>query len=580
MTDKERAMNISTAGRTVQLLKRICDTKTATQSFLPPAGEKITLPLRAAQQPIPRATPESQGISSDHIRHFLEELESGEDLYIQNALILRNGKLLCAASYGTQTLDAPKYTFSACKSITSLAIGLLTDDGLLHLHDTLDELFPELSSVTPRRLREVSVEDLLTMRTGIAFSEPQSATESQWLRGILSDTPTDEPGTVFHYNSLNSYLLSVIVSRVSGESLSTFLQRRLFDPLGITDTFWERSGEGIEKGGWGLYIRPEDMAKLGQLVMNGGIWHGKQLISQSYLSAATSAHATPPVLLGDFDYGYHIWVGRSENTFLFNGMLGQNVLGYRDSGILIATNAGADTDYQEGRFFEIVSRYFGGTFPDILPEDTAAFARLRERVRALSYYSRPSEAPDERAAPFLHRNFATDDPCAPSTGLLPVLLQIMHNNYTAGLHSVAISQRGIYPELIYREADAVHRFPVGLGRPVISELSFHGDRFRVAAHGRFTHDEEDRRVFYIRLDFLETPSVRILKLILTSEGLILRQTETPGVPYFFEKLRIAAQQPLLRPVLHLAVGGSEEEYLRYKAQRLLSPEIRLRSISD
>lgn len=578
MTDKENAMNISTAGRTVQLLKRICDTKNATQAFLPPTGEKISLPLRAAQQPLPRVTPESQGISSDHVRHFLEELGSGGDLYMQNVLILRNGKLLCAAAYGAQMVDAPKYTFSACKSVTSLAIGLLIDDGMLHLDDTLGELFPDLlSPVTSRRLREVTVEDLLTMRSGIQFSEPQSATESQWLRAIFSDTPSDEPGTMFHYNSLNSYMLSVIVRRVSGESLSSFLQRRLFDPMGITDTLWERSSEGIEKGGWGLYIRAEDMAKLGQLVMNGGSWHGKELISRSYLTAATTAHVTPPEQLGDFDYGYHIWVGRTENTFLFNGMLGQNILGYRDSGILIAANAGADTDYQEGRFFEIVSRYFGGTFPDTLPNDAAALERLRTCVRDLSYYNRAIEAPDERAALFLHRNFIADDPHAPSTGLLPVLLQIVHNNYTAGLHSLALSQRGIYPELIYREADAVYRLPIGLGRPFISELSFHGDIFRVAAHGRFTHDEEERLVFYIRLDFLETPSVRILKLVLTENGLLLKQTETPGVPYFCQKLLTAAQLPLFRPVLLLAVGGSEEEYLRYKAQRILSPDLRMRS---
>ncbi|MBR3704178.1 MAG: serine hydrolase [Oscillospiraceae bacterium] len=569
-------MNISTAGRTVQLLKRICDTKTATQAFLPPAGEKRSLPLRAAQQPFPRATPESQGISSDHIRRFLEELGRGKDLYMQNVLILRNGKLLCAAAFGAQTLDAPKYTFSACKSVTSLAIGLLIDDGALHLDDTLGELFPDLlSPVTSRRLREVTVEDLLTMRSGIQFSEPQSVTENHWLRAIFSDAPADEPGAVFHYNSLNSYLLSVIIRSISGESLSALLQRRLFEPMGITDTLWERSGEGIEKGGWGLYIRPEDMAKLGQLVMNGGIWHGKRLISQTYLTAATTAHAAPPVQLGSFDYGYHIWIGRKENTFLFNGMLGQNVLGYRDSGILIATNAGADTDYQEGRFFEIVSRYFGVAFPDILPSDAEAYTRLRACVHELSAYNRPNEVPDERAAPFLHRNFVADDPCSKSTGLLPVLLQIVHNNYTTGLHSIAISQRGIYPEIIYREMDAVHRFPIGLGKPVISELIFHGDCFRVAAYGRFTHDEEDRSVFYVRLDFLETPSVRILKLVLTENGFLLKQTETPGVPYFYQKLLMAAQQPLLRPVLLLAVGGSEDDYLLYKAQRLLSPEIRL-----
>lgn len=571
-------MNISTAGRTVQLLKRICDTKTATQAFFSPPGEKTSLPLRPAQQPFPRVTPESQGISSDHIRRFLEELGRGKDLYIQNVLILRHGKLLCAASYGAQMLDAPKYTFSACKSVTSLAIGLLIDDGLLHPDDTLSDLFPDLlSPITSRRLREVSIEDLLTMRSGIQFSEPQSVTENQWLRAIFADTPTDEPGSIFHYNSLNSYLLSVIVRRISGDSLSTFLQQRLFDPLGITDTFWERSAEGAEKGGWGLYIRPEDMAKLGQLVMNGGVWNGKQLISQVYLTDATSAHATPPEQLGDFDYGYHIWVGRKENTFLFNGMLGQNVLGYRDTGILIATNAGADTDYQEGRFFEIVSRYFGGAFPDTLPNDAVAFSNLRTCIQDLSYYNRPGEIPDDRATPFLHRNFVADDPNAPSTGLLPVFLQIVHNNYTTGLHSIALSQRGIYPELIYREADAIHRLPIGLGRPIISELSFHGDTFRIAAHGRFTHDEEERRIFYIRLDFLETPSVRILKLVLTENGLLLKQTEEPGVPYFYNKLLSASQQPLLRPVLLFAAGGSEEDYLRYKAQRVLSPEIQMLS---
>ncbi|MBR7146219.1 MAG: hypothetical protein IKD11_00685, partial [Oscillospiraceae bacterium] len=84
-----------------------------------------------------------------------------------------------------------------------------------------------------------------------------------------------------------------------------------------------------------------------------------------------------------------------------------------------------------------------------------------------------------------------------------------------------------------------------------------------------------RSVFYVRLDFLETPSVRILKLVLTENGLLLKQTETPGVPYFYQKLLAAAQQPLLRPVLLLAVGGSEDDYLLYKSQRILSPEIRL-----
>ena len=155
-----------------------------------------------------------------------------------------------------------------------------------------------------------------------------------------------------------------------------------------------------------------------------------------------------------------------------------------------------------------------------------------------------------------------------------MVLQSLHNNYTAGVVSVAVSVRGGLPELIYRERDAIYRLPVGLGAPRVSQLDLRGDVYQVAALGRFTHDEEERPVFYIRLDFLETPCVRIVKLILDGDGLLLRQEETPGVPYVFQKLRLAAQSPLYKPLLLVAAGGTDEDFLRYKTLQILSPEIR------
>lgn len=570
-------MNLSTASRTYQLLTRIFDPRAATEPFLPPRGEKAPLPLREPQQPFPRATPESQGIPSDHIRKFLQELGRGGDLYMQDALVLRRGKLLCAASFGSQVLTAPKHTFSACKSVTSLAIGLLVDDGLLSPEDKVADLFEDqATAAVRRRLKTMSVEDLLTMRAGVLFGEAEALSEPDWVRAFLNSSLKGEPGTEFHYNSLNTYMLSAIIRRKTGKGLAEFLQERLFDPMGITDIHWETCPAGIEKGGWGLYIRPEDMAKLGQLVLDGGVWNGQRLLSEEYLRTATTAHAAPPPELGDFDYGYQIWVGRKSPSFLFNGMLGQNVLGFRDSGILLVTNAGSDTDYQESRYFEIVDRYFGGRFPDALPEDPDAFARLQEAVAALSAYRNDPQRLDSRAEPFLDRSFQADDPRAASVGLLPVSLQALHNCYSSGLASVAVSIRGGQPELIYREKDATHRLPVGLGRPEISQLDFCGNVFQVAASGRFTHDEEERPVFYIQLAFLETPCVRTLKLIRTREGLLLRQTETPGVPYVYQKLRKAADGALYKPLLLLALGGSEEDYLRYKTLQLLSPQITLR----
>lgn len=570
-------MNLSNASRTFQLLGRILDVRTSTESFLPVESAKPSLPLRPAQQPLPRSTPESQGISSHHIRRFLQELERNKDLYIQDVMILRNGMVIAEAAYGAQDLRTPKYTFSACKSVTSLAIGLLVDAGAVKLEERVADIFEDLcpTPASRRKLRDMTVEDLLTMGSGIPFTEAEALTEQDWARHFLSESPKFEPGSEFSYTSLNTYMLSLIVRRRSGMGLLDFLHQTLFQPLGITDVHWEKCPMGVEKGGWGLYIRPEDMAKLGQLVMNGGRWQGRQLISEDYIRAATSPHAVPPPTIGDFNYGYQIWVGRQENTFLFNGMLGQNVLGFKDSGIIVLTNAGADTDYQESRYFEIVSRYFGGRFPETLPADGSGLAQLRACIDSLSWYNRAKGTPDERADLFLDHSFQTTDSRAASFGLLPMSLQAIHNNYTPGLQSLAFSRKGDGPELIFREKDAVYRLPIGLGRPEVTELDFHGNIFRVAATGRFTHDEEERPVFYIRLDFMETPCVRILKAVAVQDGILLRATETPGVPYIQKKLSAYAEQPLYKPLILVAAGGTDPDYLNFKAVQLLSPELKL-----
>ena len=297
-------MKLTTASRTFQLLSRILDVRTSTEPFLPTAAEKPSIPLGAVSQPFPRATPESQGVSSRHIQNFLEELNRDRELYAQSVMILRNGNVICEAAYGAQNLQAAKYTFSACKSVVSLAVGLLADDGALSVEDEVSSFFEESGSTAlRRRLRGMTVEDLLTMRSGVLFTEAEALTEADWARRFLGDYLKSESGAEFAYNSLNTYMLSAIVCRRTGRSLTEFLRERLFEPMDITDIHWETCPKGIEKGGWGLYIRPEDLAKLGQLVMNGGLWQGKRLISQEYLTAATTAHAQVPETVGDFKYG-------------------------------------------------------------------------------------------------------------------------------------------------------------------------------------------------------------------------------------------------------------------------------------
>ena len=243
-------MNLSTASRTFQLLSRLLDPRSSTEPFVPGAGDKRALPLRQSAQPFPRAVPEEAGIASRHIRKFLEEL-SDPALHMQTVLILRRGQALCEAAFGSQTLLAPAYTFSACKSVVSLAVGLLVDSGTLAVTDRIADIFDDIPGLR-RRMKDLTVEDLLTMRAGLLFTEAEALTETDWVRRFLSAAQKSEPG--FFYNSLNTYLLSAIVCRRTGGSLTDFLQERLFTPMGITDVLWEKCPMGVEKGGWGLYI--------------------------------------------------------------------------------------------------------------------------------------------------------------------------------------------------------------------------------------------------------------------------------------------------------------------------------------
>ena len=187
-------MNLTTASRTFQLLTRILDTQSATEAFLPTAAEKPPLPLRAPLQPFPRATPESQGVSSRLLRRFLEELNRGRDLYMQDVMVLRSGRVICEAAFGSQDLRAAKYTFSACKSVVSLAVGLLADDGLLSVEEPVAADVPtvlELDLQGARRVKERARE--LGLDVVYVFLAPPSFDElKKRLIGRGTETPEQQ----------------------------------------------------------------------------------------------------------------------------------------------------------------------------------------------------------------------------------------------------------------------------------------------------------------------------------------------------------------------------------------------------
>lgn len=572
-------MSLSAANHAVQLISRLLQTDTATEPICDFGPQKPPIPTGRDGQPLPRATPEACGVSSHQVAAFLEALRDDPTLRMHSLLLLRRGQVFCEAAFGPRDTKLPRQTFSACKSVTALAVGLLMDDGLLAPGDKVVDFFPEECGPVGRRMfKDLTVEHLLTMRASVLFNEAGSMARPDWVRAYFSVPGLSEQGKRFQYNSLNTYLLAALVCRLTGKSLSAFLDERIFRPLCIGDYGWEKSPEGIEKGGWGLYISPENLGKLGLLVQQEGMWNGQRLLSADFVRRATEAHVSPPPELGDYDYGWQIWVGRKEHSFLFNGMLGQNVLCMKDSGILLVSHAGNDETYQQSHYFSLARQFFAGDFPDALPRDAAAARRLRKTLAALE--ATPGSLPRRgEAEAFLGRRFAASDPAAASTGLVPLLLQALGNSYTPGLEAISLGGTAQAPELFYEERDAVYHLAVGLEAPVRQSLFFHGNVFLVAVQGRFTHDDEENPVFRIQIDFLETPSTRILKLTLTPQGPRLSQDETPGAAFVAAMAEQMGDSAAFRALAAALVGTPDLAYLRYRIERVFRPTLALTAVS-
>ncbi|MBQ9967880.1 MAG: serine hydrolase [Oscillospiraceae bacterium] len=554
--------------KSLHLMMRMLDPKEPTEPMisLPPKPE---IPAIQKSTSLPRHTPERHGISSRHIAAFLQTLEQDPTLNMHSIMILRDGCVLCEASFGAQDIRIPRMTFSACKSIVSLAVGILMDDGVLRPETQLTELFPEAGNAISRRLmKDLTVEELLSMRSGAQFNEIACMTQEDWLSGFFSPGLS---GGRFQYNSLNTYILSRIVCQLSGRSLSDFLSERLFGPMGIRDFYWEVCPNGTEKGGWGLYLRAEDLGKLGQLVLDGGLWEGHQLISREYLEKATQIHAKVPMHYGDYDYGWQFWVGRKDDIVLMNGMLGQNVLCFRENGITVVSHAGNEETFQQSNYFRHAAAFFARAFDPGLPRDAVGIRGLRKTLHALvlPQAKLPTQADFAR---FFGRRFVTDAPKAPSTGSLPLTLQAVQNCYTKGVQAIAIGGSRETVEIFYEERDTLHHILAGTRAPHIQSMEFGGNVFRVAAYARFTHDEDETPVLRVQLDFLETPFSRILKLYLTPSGMTLRQEETPCMDKILETV-LSDAYPAVKTLIGTVFGTGDLDFLRWRMSVVFAPEL-------
>lgn len=495
--------------------------------------------------------PEQVGVRSEGLLKMFSELAESSEICPHSMLVLKDGKLIAKGDWLPFTSAYPHVSHSLCKSITSMAVGIAEKEKYISTDEKIAEIFAGEMPAAPNKLmKEITVRHLLTMSSGVRFNEAGMLMSDNWIKSYLESEVIFEPGTDFRYNSMNTYMLSAALVRRTGLSLSEYLSRRLFKPMGITDFYWEKCPSGIEKGGWGLYMNIYDYAKLGQLYLNGGIWNGVRLVPRSWVEESSSKQISKSKSVCYDGYGYQIWLAKNKNGYLFSGMFGQNVFVFPKRNMVIAMTAGSSNLFPKCRAMNIITdfiendsnfsklpihdfRYahaaalrsalsdahFGK--PLLVKGKANFFARLRQSM----VQNKTASAIPEAAEILNGRGVAFD---RNNAGLLPVLIQVMNGNFEYGIEQVLFSVKNGNFLLRIDGGGISSVVPVSFtNEPVYFELERRGEVFRVGVTGNFTSDEDDFPVFRVQLCFVETSCTKVLKFIFGADGITLKIRENP-----------------------------------------------------
>ena len=526
--------------------------------------QKPDFPFDAVyEQAFVRATPESQGISSDLFATLLRELDASKDTEMHHFMALRHGKVICECNFAPYPKGMWHITHSMCKSITGMAIGMLIEEEKLKLDENIYDIFPDHINAFSKIFRPViTVENLLTMTSGVTFNESGIVSGNDWLGSFLNASVNGKPGTEFQYNSLNTYVLSAIVTKRTGETLTEYLTPRLFSPLGITKYYWETCPKGITKGGWGLFLCAEDMAKLGQLYLQKGKWNGQQLVSEYWIEISTARHLKTQN--DTYGYGYQLWMEQRPGSFEYNGMLGQNVIIYPDMDMVLVTNAGNKEMFQDCIMLNIIRKYFPVNYhpADVLPENPLSYSLLKRLCGELEngennnnrstslrggwkrnvvsrrkhsdkkYSYRISAIVD---LPSDHHSFMravsgrTYVMEQQNIGIAPLFVQVFHNNMTDGISEISFTYDAGNFWISFNEGEVIHKLPVGFGRAADGCVDLHGEHYLVATLGEFARDENDIPVLKLEVTFIEECVKRKAHIFFHEDDKIeIRWNETPG----------------------------------------------------
>ncbi|HLZ57885.1 MAG TPA: serine hydrolase [Ktedonosporobacter sp.] len=388
---------------------------------------------------LPRTSPERQGIASSTLLHFVEALDSQlHDLH--SFMLLRHGSVVAEGWWSPYRREYPHMVFSLSKSFTSTAVGLAVAEGYFSIDDPVLSFFPdEATTQESDYLAAMRVRHLLSMTTGHTvdtWAFMVDRPDGNWIKGFFEVPVVHAPGTHFLYNTGATYMLSAIVQKITGARLISYLEPRLFEPLGIEHAVWDESPQGIATGGVGLRLTTEDIARFGQLYLQKGIWQGRRLLSEAWITEATNSRIEPvahPQSDWTQGYGYQFWRCR-HGAYRGDGVFGQYCIIMPEQNAVLAITGGIDV-YDAPLPLNLVwDLLLPAMSKESLVEASAEEHRLTEKLSSLTLLPVQGRASSPIASQVVGRTYHVD---VNDLSIETIALHVTESGWTVNIKTTA-----------------------------------------------------------------------------------------------------------------------------------------------
>lgn len=323
----------------------------------------LTLSVSCNNDSLPRATQSQMQQFKAAGDKIFDDVWGDPGNVLHSLMVVKDGKVVYEKWDVGYSPDQLHTMWSVGKTFTATAIGFAEQDGLLKTTDKVVDFFSaeELPTDAHEWLQKLTLHDLLIMSSGWKdyIYEAMRGELDDWAKTALASPFTFEPGEQYHYNSMNTYILSVIITRLTGKKLIDYLDEKLFKELGIKDFYWCESPQGYNTAGWGLYLTTESFAKMGQFLLQRGKWNGKQLLCEEWFDKAMQPHimqyknkVSSPEELEQLKasrhqwkqgYAYQMWCC-TDGAYRMHGANGQLGIIFPDKNAVVVTTAYTNND--------------------------------------------------------------------------------------------------------------------------------------------------------------------------------------------------------------------------------------------